>query len=421
MPRILLNFDSGAASKCRMDSLLQDLRYAARTLVKSPGFAALTIACLALGIGVNSTIFSLVDTIAIRPLPFRDPDRLVALDTTHQATGVDRGDVSFLDLQDWKARTRAFSDISAVTGRTLTLSDRDEPERFTGAAITWNMFSLIGVQPVLGRQMREEEDRPGAPRVVLLSHGLWQRRYAGDPSIVGRTIAVNGNPHTVIGVMPPKFQFPEQAQLWIALTPIEYRSPRTARDLGVFARLKPGVSFDEARRDVRAAADRLAREQRDDEGWSADAVTLRDDMVPSDIRLVVFTMMGAVTLVLLIACANVANLLLSRATVRQREIAVRTALGAGRLRIVRQLLTESVLIAIAAAPLGVGIAYVGLRWLTVSIPPNNQAPYYIDWSMNPRIVWYTTTIALLTGVVFGLAPAWQAAKANVHDALKDGG
>src|SRR5262252_3537308 len=194
-----------------MDSLLQDLRYAARTLVKSPGFTALTVACLALGIGVNSTIFSLVDTIAIRPLPFRDPDRLVTLDATQQATGIDRGDLSYLDLRDWKARTHAFSDIAAFTGRTLTLSDRDEPERFTGRAVTWNLFPLIGVQPILGRQMREEEDRPGAPGVVLLSHGVWQRRYAGDTAIVGRTIAVNGTPHTVIGVMPPKFLFPERA------------------------------------------------------------------------------------------------------------------------------------------------------------------------------------------------------------------
>src|SRR5262249_38593121 len=284
-----------------MDSLRQDVRYALRTLVQNPGFAALTIACLALGIGVNSTIFSVVDTIAIRPLPFTDPDRLVSVYGTHKATGVDTGSVSYLDLQDWKARTRSFSDIAAVTGRSLAVSDRDEPERFQGSLITWNMFPMIGAQPILGRQMREDDDRPGAARVVLISHGVWQRRYAGDPSIVGRTVTINGVPHTVIGVMPWKFQFPEQSQLWVALSPIEYTSARPFRDLQVLARLKPGVSLAESRRDVAAAADQLAREQRDDEGWSADAVSLRDDMVPSDIRLVVFTMMGAVSLVLLIA------------------------------------------------------------------------------------------------------------------------
>ena len=178
-----------------MDTFLQDLRYAARTLVKNPGFAALTIACLALGIGVNSTIFSVVDTVAIRPLPFREPDALVALHTTHQANGIDRGSVSYLDLQDWKARTQLFADIAAVTGRSLTLSDGDEPERFNGATVTWNMFPMLGIQPILGRQIPSGRGHARrAPRVVLLSHGVWQRRYAADPSIVGRTITVNGNP-----------------------------------------------------------------------------------------------------------------------------------------------------------------------------------------------------------------------------------
>jgi putative ABC transport system permease protein len=243
------------------------------------GFAALTILCAALGIGVNSTIFSVVDTVAIRPLPFRDAHELVSLRTTHQANGIDAGGVSFLDVRDWRERTHSFSDIATFTGRSLTLSDGDEPERFAGATVTWNMFPMLGVQPILGRQFRPDEDTPGAPRVVLLSHGVWQRRYGGDTGIIGRTITVNGDAHTVVGVMPPKFAFPNQVQLWIPQTPIEYASPRSARNLGAFARMKSGVSFEEARRDIGAVAGQL-EEQPDDQGWGANALRLRDDMIP---------------------------------------------------------------------------------------------------------------------------------------------
>lgn len=404
-----------------MDALLQDLRYAFRSFLSRPGFTALMVVCLALGIGVNSTIFSVVDTVSIRPLPFRAPDELVALHTTRKANGVQRGSVSYLDFQSWKTETQSFAAMAGVSGRTMTLTDREESERFLGALVTWNLFPLLGIDPILGRQFREEEDQPGAVPVVLLSHGVWQRKFLGDPSIIGRSITVNGSARTVIGVMPERFQFPGFAQLWIPLVPTEHTSDRNTRNLVVFARMNPPATIENARRDISSVADRLASSFRENDGWSATAISLREEMMPADIILMVTTMMGAVSLVLLIACANVANLLLARATARQREIAVRTALGAGRGRIVRQLLTESVLIALASAPFGILLTMVGLRWLTAAIPPDGQPPYYVNWDMSWRVIIYTVATSALTGIIFGLAPALHAADADLHGSLKDGG
>ena len=403
-----------------MDALVQDLRYASRNLLKNPGFAVLTIVCLAVGIGVNSTIFSVVDTVALRPLPFKDPDALVALHTTQVTAGINRGAVSYLDFRDWSDQTRSFETLAAVTGRSVTVTEREDSERFLGALVTRELFPMLGIDPILGRQFSPDDDQPGAAPVVMLSHGVWQRRFLGDMSIVDRPVLVNGKPHTVIGVMPERFQFPELAQLWLPLTPLEFASPRGQRNTRVFARLKPGVSIDGARRDLVEVAGRLATTFPEDKDVSATVLTLRDDLMPSDVKLMVGTMMGAVSLVLLIACANVANLLLARATARQREIAIRTAIGAGRGRIIRQLLTESLLIALASAPLGVALAYVGLRWLTASIPPEGQVPYYVNWDMNWRVVYYTGVVAIVTGLLFGLAPALHAADANLHRSLKDG-
>jgi putative ABC transport system permease protein len=402
-----------------MDSLLQDLRYAVRTLVKNPGFSTLAVLCLAAGVGVNSTVFSIVDAILIRPFPFKQPESIVALHTTRKANGIDRGGVSYLDFRDWTERTHAFTDISAFTGQTFIVSEGGESERVVGAPLTWNLFSLLGVQPVLGRQFREEEDRPGGQHVVILSDALWKRRYAGEPGVVGRTTTIDGNSYTVIGVMPPRFQFPDTVQLWIPLTPTAHTALRRQRNLSVFARLKAGASMDHARADLSAVTAQLAAEQIDDKDWGGSVWTMRAEFVDSELRLILGTMMGAVTLVLLIACVNVANLLLARATVRQREIAVRAALGAGRARIVRQLLTESVLIGLMSAPLGVVLSYVGIKWFNSAFPPDVQAPYFMDWSINPRIILYTGVVAALTGLVFGLVPALHAARTSLQEALKD--
>lgn len=398
--------------------LTQDVRYAARTLVKNPGFALLTVLCLALGIGVDSTIFSIVDAIAIRPLPFRDPDRLQLIGMSKLATAREVDGVSYLDFRELRDHAQSFSALACDTGRNVVLSDGDEPERLVAGLVSANLFPTLGIDPILGRQFTEDEDRPGGPRVVLLSFGVWQRRYAGDPSIVGRTVTLDTLPTTIVGVMPARFQFPENEDLWIPATPRVSSEPRDNRELDVYGRLKPGVSLAAARQELSTIGKRLASTYPEDKDQLLLAQSMREALIPDDVRLIVFTMLGAVTCVLLIACGNVANLLLARATVRQREIAVRAAIGAGRMRIVRQMVTESVLIALASVPLGVVLAYVGLRWLSASIPPG-QVPYYVNWDLDARVVAYTVLVAIVTGLVFGLAPALQAARRDLFDALKD--
>jgi predicted permease len=403
-----------------MGTIVHDLRYAARALSNAPGFAAVAILCLALGIGVNSTVYSVVDTISIRPLPFEDPAQLVRLVGVQQERGITEGATSYADFRDWLGSVSVFAGVAGYGGRNLTLSDGRDSERVIGGLVSANLFQVLGVQPILGRPFAERDDQPGAPRVVLLGHALWQRRFLSDPAVVGRVVQVNGLPYTVVGVMPPRFQFSEISQLWMPLAPEMTAATREQRNLVVYARMAPGVTIDQARADMARVAAPLAAAYPENEGWSAGAITMRDDFMPEDVVLVTTAMMGAVTLVLLIACANVANLLLARATVRNREIAVRAALGAGRWRIIRQMLAESLLLAAISAPLGLLIAYGGLRWLTASVP-QDDLPYYIDWSMNWRVVIYTAAAAIVTGLLFGLAPAASLADSGMHRSLKEGG
>jgi putative ABC transport system permease protein len=359
--------------------------------------------------------------VLLRPLPFADPERLVALYATQLSNGVEQSAVSYGAFRDWKEQARSYSDIAAQSYRSLSVTDGQVSERFLGSAVTWNLFPLLGVDPILGRHFTADDDRAGGAPVVILSHGVWQRRYAGDAAVLGRAITVNGTSHTVIGVMPPRFQFPQLAQLWIPLVPAEQASPRTQRGVFPYARLADRATSQSASRELAAIAATLEREHLEDQGWSARVATMRDDLMPEEVRIASVAMMGGVAMVLLIACANVANLLLARATARQREIAVRSAIGAGRLRIVRQLLTESILLGALAAPLGVLVGYAGLAGIDAATPPGAVIPYYVDWSMNSRVVLYTIAISILTGIVFGLAPALQAMQTDLAGALKDGG
>jgi putative ABC transport system permease protein len=400
---------------------LQDIRFGLRTALKNKGVTAIAILCLAIGIGLNTMMFTVVDGVLIKPLPYRDPEQIVQLHTTQQRSGIRRGGLSWLDLRDWQERAHSFSAIAGMQGRSFTVSDQGNPERYAGAAIGHDLFPMLGIAPQVGRTFNAEDDRQGGEPVALLSDDLWRRRYGADPKIVGRSIVINSRPHTVVGIMPPRFRFPNNQWIWVPLAQYAVSTQRGERDLAVYARLKEGRTIEQARQEAASIAGALAAAFPDtNEGWGAYLRPLREAFIPADVRLIVLTMMGAVTLVLLIACFNVANLMLARASTRAREISIRTALGAGRGRLLRQLLTESVIVALASVPLGIVLAWLSTQLMNSSIPPD-QLPYFIHWELDTRALTYTIGVAALTGIIFGLAPAIQASKADLQEALKESG
>jgi predicted permease len=401
--------------------LLQDLRFGVRTALKNKGVTGLAVLCLAIGIGLNTMIFSLTDGILIQPLPYFAPDRIVALHTTQKENNERFGGFSWLELKDWQERARSFSTVAGITYRSFTVSEGGDADRYSGGAISHELFPLLGTSPTLGRGFTAEDDRQGAEPVVLISDDLWKRRYDSDPKIIGRAIQVNSRPHTVIGVMPPRFRFPENQYLWLPLSEFAISQNRGARGLEVFGRLRDGVTLEQAQLEGDSIAAGLAAAFPDTtKGRGIWVRSLRNWAIPDDVVQIILIMMGAVTMVLLIACFNVANLMLARASSRSREMSIRTALGAQRGQIVRQLLTESVIVGLLSVPLGMAFAAGGLKLMDMSIPPDN-IPYFIHWELNLRALLYATGVAALTGIVFGLAPALQASKSDLQEALKEGG
>lgn len=405
-----------------MESLWQDVRYAARTLRKSPLFTVIAVVCLSVGIATNTTLFSCFNAMVLRPLPFPEPDQLAFVVDHDTTQGPDNNwSIAYQTYLDYREQSRSFAALGGAAARSLVITEGEEPERLFGNIVTANLFPALGVQPQLGRLFREDEDIAGAPGVVLLSDKLWKRRYAGDLSVINRVISINNLPHTIVGVMPPRFEFPQEAELWVPMGPLLASTRRNERAILAYGRVKPGIAIADASAELRSIARQLNAQYAPTSRIVGQATPLREEFVEPEVTLITATMFGAVTLVLLIACANVANLMLTRAAARQREIAVRAAIGAGRGRLVRQLLTESFMIAAVSGLIAIPLTWLGLKLIDRGIPPENPLPWYFQWGVDTTTLIYTFAIAVITSVIFGLVPALQVSRGRLYDALREGG
>jgi predicted permease len=403
-----------------MDALIRDFRYGLRLLRKSPAFALITIATLALGIGANTAIYSIVDSVLIRPLPYDEPDRVVMVWEDASDIGFTRNTPAPANYFSWKAMNRVFADMAATRSGSANLTIDGPPEQIVGRRVTANFFSLLGVQPAAGRTFTEDEDRSGAP-VTVISYGLWQRRYAGNANVIGRDILMNGSRRTIIGVMPRSFVFRNRdIDFWnpIQFTPAEI-AQRGSHYLNVVARLTPGVTLERASEDMRDVAGRLTREYPDtNSNVGAVVVPVKEDFL-GDTSVQLIVLLAAAGCVLLIACANVASLLLSRALSRSTEIAVRAAIGATRARLVRQMVVEVMILAAAGGALGVALALPAMRGLAMLVPNTVAAPQIS--ALDPKILGFAVVLAIATGILFSIMPAMQTARASLNTMLQHGG
>ena len=403
-----------------MTTFLHDIRYGFRMLLKHKGFTAVAIIALALGIGANTAIFSLVNGVLLRPLPFPDAERIVYLEGKDPAAGITESGVSFLDFMDWSQQTDLFASTSAYwTGTANFGADGAEPERVPRAGVTTGFFSVLGVQPVLGRTFVPEDDKGWPQTVAIISHGLWKRRFGSDPAIVGKQVQMSSFTLTIVGVMPPGFEYPEQTQVWVPTAANLRDEPRDNRVWSAIARLNTGIGLKQAQTRLSAINAQLDKQFHEtNKGWDVFVSPLHERLV-REVKPSLLALLGAVGFVLLIACANVANLLLARGAARQKEIAIRAAMGASRMRVLRQMLTESILLSAIGGAAGLVLS-IWLTNLLMSMLPEG-APRLEQIGIDYRVLTFALGVSALTGILFGIVPALQASKLDVTSALKEGG